>query len=344
MVGWTQRQQIVAIVQAMSRGALLPLLMAVGLEGCRIVFHALSYTRAFAAIGARVPLRSTVPAWFKAVFMNTVVSSGGVSGMAAVVDAARTRGVAVGSATSAAVFTQTCYYSAMFLVILVGFAIMGANGSLSARDVMLGSTIGLAALVFSGPARPGASQAGPAAALHALDRVARRASLPDSEAQAPAKALGGLPRPLVSHAATELSRRPRKALGVLATMVVAMAFDMLAFMASGFAFGITRVDALLGGYVTALVFNSFTVTPGGVGVVEGMASAVLSGYGYPGTLCVSAVLTYRALMYWIPFAVGGVLMRDHGRVFRRSAAGQAGGPQPLHAPARARVRLHVEPQ
>ena len=150
VVGWTQRQQIVAIVQAMSRGALLPLLMAVGLEGCRIVFHALSYTRAFAAIGARVPLRSTVPAWFKAVFMNTVVSSGGVSGMAAVVDAARTRGVAVGSATSAAVFTQTCYYSAMFLVILVGFAIMGANGSLSARDVMLGSTIGLAALVFLG--------------------------------------------------------------------------------------------------------------------------------------------------------------------------------------------------
>lgn len=336
VVGWTQRQQIVAIVQAMSRGALLPLLMAVGLEGCRIVFHALSYTRAFAAIGARVPLRSTVPAWFKAVFMNTVVSSGGVSGMAAVVDAARTRGVAVGSATSAAVFTQTCYYSAMFLVILVGFAIMGANGSLSARDVMLGSTIGLAALVFLGllalgHLKPGLLQRFMRWIESLVVRLCRMLRL----RRQPKPWADSLVHSF-SHAATELSRRPRKALGVLATMVVAMAFDMLAFMASGFAFGITRVDALLGGYVTALVFNSFTVTPGGVGVVEGMASAVLSGYGYPGTLCVSAVLTYRALMYWIPFAVGGVLMRTTGAFSGGQQQAKQAGPS-RSMPLRERV-------
>ena len=316
----TQRDQVAQIVQAMSRGAVVPLLAACALEGCRVTFHALAYTRSFKVIGADVPLRATIPAWFKAVFMNTVVSSGGVSGLAAVVDTARSRGVPVGSATSATVFTQTCFYSASFLIILVGFFVMGMSGTLTVRDVLFGSVIGVSAAVFLGllllgHLKPGLLQRG----MRWIEALVVRACRLVRLKRAPRPWADSLVRSF-STAASELSRRPRKALAVFATMVVAMGFDMLAFMASGIAFGIARPDALLGGYVTALVFNSFTVTPGGVGVVETLASAVLSGYGYPGTLAVSAVLTYRALMYWIPFAIGGVMMRATGAFSLGSAA------------------------
>ena len=348
VVAVTQRDQIVRIVQVMARGATLPLVVAFALEGCRILFHALAYTRSFRVIGADVPLRATVPAWFKAVFMNTVVSSGGVSGMAAVVDAARSRGVAVGSATSATVFTQTCFYSASFLIILIGFLVMGISGTLSVRDVLFGSVIGVSAVVFLGllllgHLKPGLLQRFMRGVERLVVRLCRLVHL----RRTPKPWADGLVRSF-STAASELSRRPRKALGVFGTMVVAMGFDMLAFMAAGLAFGIARPDALLGGYVTALVFNSFTVTPGGVGVVETLASAVLSGYGYPGTLAVSAVLTYRALMYWIPFAIGGVMMRVTGAFSSGAssddAAGDLGGESTdggADGRGRARVRLSL---
>lgn len=336
----TQRDQIARIIQVMARGATLPLVVAFALEGCRILFHALAYTRSFRVIGTDVPLRATVPAWFKAVFMNTVVSSGGVSGMAAVVDAARSRGVAVGSATSATVFTQTCFYSASFLIILVGFCVMGASGTLSVRDVLVGSVIGVSAAVFLGllllgHLKPSLLQRGARAVERLVVRLCRLVRL----RRVPKPWADGLVRSF-STAASELSRRPRKALGVFGTMVIAMGFDMLAFMAAGFAFGITRPDALLGGYVTALVFNSFTVTPGGVGVVETLASAVLAGYGYPGTLAVSAVLTYRALMYWIPFAVGGVMMRATGAFSLGGATGEGDAAGPSRVRLSLRERLY----
>ena len=326
VVAWTQRETIASVLSALSKGAVVPLVAAAVLEGVRVVFHALAYTRAFKAVGARVPLRATVPAWFKAVFMNTVLPSGGTSGLAAVVDAARQRGVAVGSATSAALFTQSCFYSAMLLIIVVGFVAMAQAGTLQVRDVLLGCVMGVVACAFLGLLAMGHLAPG------VLQRFMRRVEALAARLCARLRFVRRQPKPWAdalvhsfSSAATELSRHPRQALSVFASMVAAMFFDMLAFVAAGYAFGVSRPDALFGGYVTALVFNSFNVTPGGVGVVEGLAAAVLAGYGYPLALALSAVLAYRAVMYWIPFLVGGVMMHATGAFgLGRAGAGHGG--------------------
>lgn len=312
VVAWTQRGNIASVLSAMSKGALVPLIAAAVLESVRIVFHSYAYTRSFKVIGFDVPLRLTIPAWFKAVFMNTVLPSGGTSGLAAVVDAARRRGVPVGSATSAALFTQTCFYCSMLVVIVIGFVVMAQSGTLQVRDVLIGCVMGVAAFAFLGLLAMGHYAPG---LLQRFMRWVERLVVRACKAVRLKRQPGPWADSLVhsfSSAATELSRNPRRALAVFAAMLVAMAFDMLTFVASGVAFGVTRIDALFGGYVTALVFNSFNVTPGGVGVVEGLASAVLAGYGYPATQAVSAVLVYRALMYWIPFVIGGVTMHVTG--------------------------------
>lgn len=313
VLAWFQRHNLASVVRVLSTGALIPLLAAAICESTRIVFHAYAYTRAFKVINATVPLSVTVPAWFKAVFMNTVLPSGGTSGMAAVVDAARRKGVAVGSATSATIFTQTCFYSAMFLVVLLGFGVMAYSGTLQVRDVLVGLVMGAAALVFvgllaMGHYAPGLLQR----CMRGIEGLVARlcAKLPWIK-HPPHPWADTLVRSF-SSAATELSRRPKRALAVFGVMVAAIFFDMLAFVASGFAFGITRLDALFCGYVTALVFNSFNVTPGGVGIVEGLASAALASCGYPVTQAVSVVLVYRAFMYWIPFVIGGIIMYVQG--------------------------------
>ena len=338
VVAVTQRELIGQVVTAMGSGALPAIIAAAVLELVRIGFHAYAYTRAFRVIGARVPLRATIPAYFKMIFMNTIIPSGGTSGMAAVVDTARSRGVSVGSATSATVFVQTCYYSAMFLVIVIGFLVMGVSGTLTVRDVLLGSSIGVAAAAFLsllalGHLKPGLLQR----LMRRVEALAVRACKLVHLRRTPKPWADNLVYSF-SSAASELSRRPHQALSVFGSMAVAMACDMLAFIASGVAFGITSLPALLGGYVTALVFNSFNCTPGGVGIVEGLAAAVLAGYGYPGTLTVSAVLTYRALMYWGPFAVGGVMMRVTGAFVGKGSAGESQAGKSVSADGRARPR------
>lgn len=329
---WTQRAAIASVVRAMASGAVPAIVAALVFESVRIVCHALAYTRSFGLIGARVPLVATVPAWFKAVFMNTVLPSGGTSGMAAVIDTARSRGVAVGSATTATLYTQTCYYSSIFLVVVVGFAIMARTGGLDLSTVLIGSIMGVAALAFVALLAMGHYAAGTLQRfMRWVERFVARACralhikrVPQPWADALVHSFSG--------AATELSRRPRQALAVFAVMVLAMAFDLLAFVASGVAFGVVRPDARFAGYVTAIVFNSFNVTPGGVGIVEGLAAAVLAGYGYPMAVCVSAVLVYRAAMYWIPFVIGGVMMHVTGAFggARGGAADSGSAPESVY--------------
>lgn len=308
VVLWRFRSQVAGVFAALMSGSLVPMIGAAAFGAGRIVLHALSYTRSFRIVGADVGLRFTIPAWFKAVFMNTVLPSGGTSGLAAVVDAARGRGVPVGSATSAALFTQTCYYSAMFLVVVVGMAILGASGMLEARDVVFSLLMGFAALGFLsllifGHLTPGTLQRLMRRAERLVVRICSVLRL-----RAPAPWADRVVRSF-SDAASRIVGRPKQALAAAAVMVVAMALDMLAFICAGLAFGMGWLPALMGAYATALVFNSFSPTPGGVGVVEGLSAAVLAGYGYPLALALSAVLSYRALMYWIPFAIGGVAMR-----------------------------------
>lgn len=313
VIAWFQRHNLASLARVLSTGALIPLIAAAVFESARIVLHAYAYTRAFKVINATVPLGVTIPAWFKAVFMNTVLPSGGTSGMAAVVDAARRKGVAVGSATSATIFTQTCFYSAMFLVVLLGFGVMAHSGTLQVRDVLVGLVMGVAALAFvgllaMGHYAPGLLQR----CMRGIEGLVARLCSKLPWIKRPPRPWADTLVHSFSSAATELSRHPKRALAVFGVMVAAIFFDMLAFMASGLAFGITRPDALFCGYVTALVFNSFNVTPGGVGIVEGLASAALASCGYPVTQAVSVVLVYRAFMYWIPFVMGGIIMYVQG--------------------------------
>lgn len=218
----------------------------------------------------------------------------------------------------------------MFVVTVLGMTVMGLTGTLSVRDVVLCLFIGCAALGFllllvCGHLMPGTLQRGMRRVERAVAALARRLPVHKEIKPWADKLVHSF-----SSASTKIVSRPRVAVGVFGVMVLAMLCDMAAFMASCVAFGIVSLPALLGAYATALVFNSCSPTPGGVGFVEGLSSAVLASYGHPAALALSAVLTYRCLLYWVPFAVGGVMMRvtgafGSGRRSEAAAAAPASG-------------------
>lgn len=96
---------------------------------------------------------------------------------------------------------------------------------------------------------------------------------------------------------------------------------------------------LLVAYGLANILAVIPITPGGLGVVEGVLIPTLIGFGVPRNAAILGVLTYRLVNFWLPIPTGGVSylsLRIHapartGHPNRRptsapSASGDAGAP------------------
>ncbi len=73
------------------------------------------------------------------------------------------------------------------------------------------------------------------------------------------------------------------------------------------AFGklISPVDLLVA-YGVANVLAAIPITPGGLGVIEGVLIPTLHGFGAPSNVALLAVLSYRLVNFWIPIPLGGI--------------------------------------
>ncbi|MEY4401529.1 MAG: hypothetical protein RL072_1394 [Actinomycetota bacterium] len=70
--------------------------------------------------------------------------------------------------------------------------------------------------------------------------------------------------------------------------------------------GSVSPDGLLVAFGLANVLASIPITPGGLGIVEGVYIPTLVGFGVPAATATVTVLTYRIAQYWLPIVVGGV--------------------------------------
>ena len=65
----------------------------------------------------------------------------------------------------------------------------------------------------------------------------------------------------------------------------------------------------MGGFAIGYLFLIVSPTPSGLGVVEGVMTVVLSTLRVPLGAAALITLTYRAVTFWFPLAVGGVAFR-----------------------------------
>jgi len=63
-------------------------------------------------------------------------------------------------------------------------------------------------------------------------------------------------------------------------------------------------DALLVSYGLANVLAAIPITPGGLGVVEGVLTSALVGFGTPRGIAILGVVTYRLANFWLPIPAG----------------------------------------
>ena len=70
--------------------------------------------------------------------------------------------------------------------------------------------------------------------------------------------------------------------------------------------GSVSFDGLLVAFGLANVLASIPITPGGLGIVEGVYIPTLVGFGVPVATATVTVLTYRIAQFWLPILVGAV--------------------------------------
>jgi len=70
--------------------------------------------------------------------------------------------------------------------------------------------------------------------------------------------------------------------------------------------GSISVDGLLVAFGLTNVLASIPLTPGGLGIVEGVYIPTLVGFGVPLATATVTVLTYRIAQFWLPILVGAV--------------------------------------
>jgi hypothetical protein len=102
-----------------------------------------------------------------------------------------------------------------------------------------------------------------------------------------------------------------------------------------FAFGkaVSPIDLLVA-YGLANILAVIPITPGGLGIVEGVLIPTLVGFHVTKTIAILGVLSYRVVNFWIPIPLGGVAygsLRFGPRARQRRRLVEAGGEGPVPA-------------
>lgn len=141
---------------------------------------------------------------------------------------------------------------------------------------------------------------GQARAERALRWIARKARFSEDRAGAAVRHIGGRLEDLASD--HQLLRR------VAAWATANWLLDAMALWVFLRAFGYSLdADALIVAFGLANVLAVIPITPGGLGIVEGVYIPTLVGFGIPRVGASIGVLSYRLAQFWFPILLGGAL-------------------------------------
>jgi uncharacterized protein (TIRG00374 family) len=311
--------QLIELITTMEGGDIVPLALAVAAQFGKYISQSYAYAAAFKTVGEPdAKPREMLPLVFASYFMNVIAPSFNTAGVMLVIDSARKRGIPTGRATSAVFLMQISVITGFLVIMVVGFTVLQMAGHLSPIWFLLGMVMIfftgiMVAVMYIGHKNPDTL----ANLLTPVERFVNRVSRRFRKG----KELDPWVRTVVdsfSEAGGKIRENPRQALKVFGFSVLASTFELGCFCLVGIAFGLTAGPVLVGGYVVATLFSWVAITPQGVGVVEAMLVVALAASRVNATMATAIALVYRGIVFWMPFAIGAVLIH-RTNTFKRIA-------------------------
>ncbi|MCL1880212.1 MAG: flippase-like domain-containing protein [Actinomycetia bacterium] len=290
-------------VDTLQTGAPLPLLAAVVVQMGKYIFQSVAYSTAFRTVEERLSAKVCFPLVFSAFFMNTIAPSLNTSGNLVFIDSARQRDIGPGRSTAACLLMQTSIESGFLVVMAIGFVIININGGITPLMLIAGAWVVILVGLMGGSLilahyRPDHLSR----ILLPLEKITNGIS--QRFRKKPVNSWSTQAGEVLGEASAQIAKNPRMAARVFIFSVLASFFELACFCLCGMAFGVHNVAALFGGYVIAILFTMIAVTPMGLGVVETAVVLLLGTYGINTGMATAVTLSFRGIVFWLPFVIG----------------------------------------
>ena len=276
-------------------------------------------------MGIHEKLRHLVPLTTAANFINVIAPSYGAGALAVLIKDGSRRGKPVGKVSTAA-FVYLVYDYLGFLVVLsLGFSILSRRGLLDALLIgaaVFAVSIAVGLIILTAIGVHSADQLESAIlwlvdlANRLLQPLFKRAVI--NRAKAQNFALD------IADGLLQIRHSPRKLIlpGVLALTRKAMMVIILFSVSLAFhnPFGI---ETLLASFSVSYLFTIASITPSGVGFVEGAMALTQNAMGVNPLTSTAIALTYRGITFWLTLAYGFIAIRMIGFHAGKSSNGAA---------------------
>jgi len=290
------------------------------LQAVHFLLYAGLYESAFATVGVRVRFRDVLSLVFGALFVNVVVPTGGMglAGPALFIDDAARRGQSPGRTAIGTLVQLVADYAAFAFVLVIGLAYLFHQRDLRVYEIA-GSIILMALIVvLSGSLLLGLWH--PLALGRIMLWLERTVSWLAAKARRRSPLSPGWAQKRTDEfsAATEAVARHRyEPLRTVGIALAAYVADLACLYALFLAFHQpVKLGPLVAGFAMGMVFWIVSITPEGIGVVEGVMTLVYTSLGVPAEAAALVSLSFRGLTFYIPVVIGFFLLRRM-KSFRR---------------------------
>ncbi len=303
--------EIERLAYTLRQGQLEWVAIAAAMQIALYLSYTLVYQQALATVEVKSQVLRLLPLTFAAVFMNVAVPSGGASGSALFIDDAARRGQSPARTAAGMLLALIAEYSTFTVVLLLGLGYLFKYHDLQiyqivAAALMLALIVGLCGLLLLGLWARDHLLRLMTWFQHTVNHLAERLKLRHLLDENWARHNAGE----LADAAQAIMLHPDRLVKTLLAAVGLHLFNLLTLFALFIAFRQhTSFGVLVAGYSMGFLFLIVSITPLGVGIVEGILTLVLTSLGVPAEKALVIALSYRGLTFWIPFAIGFFMMR-----------------------------------
>jgi len=298
-------------LETLRRGNIWYILLAFAIQLAWFFLVGITYRSIYRLLGMQDSILNLTLLAAASTFVNVVMPTAGVSGMAVFINVARKREQSSGKVTLAAtlflLFDQVAFLAVLGLGMVALFRRDHLNaGEVGAALVLLAVATLMATILYIGSRSVEAMGDFLAKLAHMANAIIRPFTHKEYLHEERAREFS---RELAEGLAS-LPDRPR---GLIKPLFLAflnkgllVCIFLLAFMAFEVPY---TVGTILGGFAIGYLFTIVSPTPAGIGIVEGVLPLGLSSLRVLWDHAVVVTLTYRAVTFWIPLAVGAIAFR-----------------------------------
>ncbi len=282
------------------------ILIALGLQIVYYLVFTASYQAAFSTVDISTRLRDLLPLTLGSLFVNIVMPTGGAAGAALFTEDLARRGKPAARAASGVLLQLIADFSAFTLLLIPGMVFLFIEHDLKIYEIVAALilvviTLGLSSLLLLGIWNKRLFEQlfcwAQNTASWIYGRLHRSLSLASDWAQKNTEEF--------SNASSAIAGHPSLIVRTVAVAFFAHLLDIatlyILFRAFNQPIGL---GALVAGYAVGILFWIVSITPQGIGVVEGVMALVFTSLGIPGAVATTVALAFRGLTFWIPMLLG----------------------------------------